>query len=477
MTLSPGSAPPRWATDRDPAAPTYGPAVARVAELLGRPFLPWQRLVADVTGEQLPDGRMRFPTVVLLVPRRAGKTVLTFATLMQRSLTRAGARCWYTAQSGGDAGKTLRDEWLPLVEAGPLDAHVRKRLQNGAEQLRIPSTGARIGIFPPTRTGLHGQDADVVVVDEGWAFPAAHGAVLDAAIGPAQATRTGRQRFVVSAGGDVGSTWLLHLRALGRDAVAAGSCTRDGLAYFEWSADEDVDDLDDPATWARTHPAIGHTIDVEALRSDYATMDRAGFYRGYLNVFTETLAVAAVDPAAWRACRDPEAAAAGRLALAYDVAVDGSWSSIAVASRRPDGVVVVELAKYLPGTADVADEVARMRAAHRASVHAPPDGPVTAVTAELRRRGVDVDELPAGRYATACAELLADVRDGRVAHRGQRPLDLAAAGAAQRQLGDGWAWTRRRSAVDIGPLVAATVAAAAARGVARGTAPLIRLPA
>lgn len=470
--LSLSSAEPRWATPRTPGRPTYGPAVAGVAAQLGRPLMPWQRMVADVSGEVDPDtGRMAYPLVVLVVPRRAGKTVLTLATLLQRGLTRPQARVWYTAQTGGDASKTLRDEWLPLIDGSPFRRHVRRRLSNGSEHVRFPATGSRIGVFTPTRTGLHGQDADTVVVDEAWAFTADHGAVLDAAIGPAQATRTGRQRFVVSAGGDQSSTWLLALRQLGQEAITGDA---GGVAYFEWSADPATDDVDDPAVWARVHPAVGHTIDVEALASDRRVMDRAAFARGYLGIFTETATDSAIDPAEWAACRDTGAAASGRLTCSYDVALDGAMSSVVVASRRPDGTVVAELAHYLPGTADVAATAARMRTEHRAALVAPPDGPVTAVTAELRRLGHDVTELRPAEYAVACQELADAVTNRAVAHRGQRALDLAVAAAARRPVGDGWVWTRRRSTADIGPLVAFTTATHAARSHHRGSAPLIR---
>jgi hypothetical protein len=43
---------------------------------------------------------------------------------------------------------------------------------------------------------------------------------------------------------------------------------------------------------------------------------------------------------------------------------------------------------------------------------------------------------------------------------GQGPLDVAAGDAAERVLGDAWAWDRRSSAVPISPLVAVTVARA-----------------
>lgn len=490
MTGSATWARPRWSTPRDPSCPTLGPAVGRVASRLGMPLLPWQQHVADVMGEvENPDApphlrRMRYPLVVLVVPRRGGKTALTFATSLQRAGMARGRRVWYTAQTGGDAGDTMVNEWLPMLDGTPYAASTRKRLSNGSQGLTIPSRGSRIGIFPPTRKALHGKDADYVTVDEAWSFTDEEGLTLEAAIRPATQTRLGRQVVIVSAGGTAESTWLLRLRDLGRRAVDEGSCRASGLAFVEFTVphvqddsgayrvDPDVD-LDDPAVWADTHPAVGYTIDLDTLRQDRQTMDPATFHRSTLNVFQVDAAERVITAAEWSACRDESAAVDGRVRLAFDVGDDLGWSAITVSSRRPDGRVVTELADYRPGSAWLVDTVKRMRMQHRATLHATGDGPVVEVVETLTGEGVPVDVLGPDRYATACAALLADVRAGRTVHRGQPALDVAVGGATRSIRGDRWVWTRRRSAVDIAPLVAATVSAAAARSGA-SQAPSIR---
>jgi hypothetical protein len=58
----------------------------------------------------------------------------------------------------------------------------------------------------------------------------------------------------------------------------------------------------------------------------------------------------------------------------------------------------------------------------------------------------------------AAAELKDDVLvDGKLAHRGQRVLDDAAAAVGKRQLGDSWAWSRRMSLANTAPLLAMTI--------------------
>jgi hypothetical protein len=60
----------RGGTKRDETRPTDGAIVARTAEMLGKPLLPWQRYVADVAGEiDLPPERTI--TTVWYFPLRA----------------------------------------------------------------------------------------------------------------------------------------------------------------------------------------------------------------------------------------------------------------------------------------------------------------------------------------------------------------------------------------------------------------------
>jgi hypothetical protein len=61
-------------------------------------------------------------------------------------------------------------------------------------------------------------------------------------------------------------------------------------------------------------------------------------------------------------------------------------------------------------------------------------------------------------FSTACAQLLDAVTDRSVRHRGNPELDAAVAAAARRTVGDGWVWSRRLPAVDVSPLVAASLA-------------------
>jgi hypothetical protein len=69
-----------------------------------------------------------------------------------------------------------------------------------------------------------------------------------------------------------------------------------------------------------------------------------------------------------------------------------------------------------------------------------------------------VETVSAREHANACGLLYDMVDQNRLRHLGQPELTAAVKGAAKRPLGDAWAWSRKTSAVDISPLVAATLA-------------------
>ena len=76
----------------------------------------------------------------------------------------------------------------------------------------------------------------------------------------------------------------------------------------------------------------------------------------------------------------------------------------------------------------------------------------------LLQARVQVVEISTADLLRACSSFRLLVREGRLRHRGQQPLDVAVAGAAVRSVGEGWEWSRKVSTVSVSPLVAATLA-------------------
>jgi hypothetical protein len=297
---------PRFATPRDLSRRTIGGGAAAVARALGADPHPWQTDAWDVAGEVLEDPesplgyRMAYPVVCWIVPRRAGKSLGVLATGLSRLATLPLYRARYTAQTRQDAAAVLKDEWLPMVQRSPLSRLYTGRLSNGDERIKLPRNGSQLTVMAPRAGGGVGQYTDLGVIDEAWAFSALQGDAMEGGLRPQMKTRPAPQLWIVSSAGRADSTYLARWRDLGRAGTP-------GLAYVEYSADPDVDDLDDPATLERVHPAIGRTIRLDDVLGDVTTMGRAEYLRHYLGVWPDSEAVESViPPAEWAAGRIPE---------------------------------------------------------------------------------------------------------------------------------------------------------------------------
>lgn len=423
---------------------------------------PWQLVVNDVAGEINDAGTgFQYPIVVLSVPRRAGKTADVLATCCDRMDIALDVRAWYTAQRREDAAKQFRDEWVPMLE--PLEHLYRLRLAQGSEGFRKRRGHSRLQLFPPTETALHGQNADVAVVDEAWWFNVDQGESIEAGIRPAQLTRPWRQLWIVSAGGTIESTWWDHWLTVGADSTP-------GVALFDFGADANASDYDpgNPRIWAESHPSVGYGFPLDALRHEWDTKrDVASFERAYLNVWPRpslATVAAGIDLDIWARAARPELAFDRVDALALDISRDRSSAAIAAAGFHGDRLVV-EVIDHQPGIGWIAAKVKQRKAQSRRRIPVVADSLVAAsIVNELQRAYVDVTAVGATDHARACGTFVDLLTQGVVSHRSQRDLDDAVTAASRRPLGDAWLWSRSRSSGDISPLVAVTLAAAAAHG-------------
>jgi hypothetical protein len=409
----------------------------------------WQRRASDVIGEHDPATALRVhPFVVVTVPRQAGKTTfaLTEAALRCVLPARRPARVWYTAQTG----QAAREKWDELVRAVPASWAVKITRTNGAERIRFPS-GAQLRPFPPTRDALHGEQSDLVIVDEAWTLDTDRGEALMQAIGPTQATRPGAQVLIVSTAGTDSSTFL-------RGLVDRGRAGDPSVTYLEYSIPDDVDplDVDELAGW---HPAVGETIDRAFLDVQAGILaDLPGEYaRAYGNRWTAT-AERVIAPALWARAIAVRPLPPGPPVFAADVAADRSRTAIIACN---DGVL--EVVRSDPGVDWAVPAILELRRKHRpAAVVVDRYGPSAALADQLEGAGVDLFPTSAQTYAAACQSFLDGIGAAppRITYRMAPELDAAVDAAATRPAADGaWVWSRRLATAPICELVAATWAA------------------
>lgn len=448
------SPPARWATPRSDRR-TYGPAVARLSGLLGFPPMPWQRQVLDVALEVDERGEFAYRTVVLTVPRQAGKTTLVTPMVTHRCLTGVDRLAWMTAQTRQHA----RDLFLTgakVLMRSPLASRLTLRRSNGSEELSFP-TGSAYRIFAPVEDALHGPTNHVVVLDEAWSFDDMIGAALMQAIIPTFMT-TGGQLWIISAAGTAQSSWFLEWVEAGRVAVAAGR--RSGLAFFEWSIPDEVDALDLAAV-AAAHPAYGITLRMDALEEAASNLSPGEFARAYGNRWT-TARERVIPFAAWRDVCTSELAELpghGLLAIGFDVDIDETGAAIVGVWADEGGQPRAELIDARPGAAWVPARLDELDRRYRPGMILY-DGmsPAAVLAPALTRLSLPNRPLASAEYASACAAMLRRVQDGTITVTSHPALDASADGAARRNIGDRWGWNRRASLSSSAPLIAMTLA-------------------
>ncbi len=446
--------PPRFSTPRTPSRKTDGAIVARIAAALHTNLMPWQRRVADVALERREDGQLAYREVIVHVPRQQGKSRLLLTLMLARALSQPQQKVRYTAQSGLMARTKLVDDWLPELQSSPLASTFTTRLVNGSEALRFEN-GSRIELVSTSRKSAHGLVVDLALVDEAFALTDNR---MEQSLKPAMVTRPSPQLWVVStAGTPVDSPFLWSKVEAGRQLAAAGLDS--GVAYFEWSASEDAE-IGDPAVWAACMPALGRTVPLEAIESDFASMQPGEFARAYLNQWRAPSSEPVIDAEEWRALADPETPSPRPEVLAIDVSPDRSSACIAGAARTSGGRIHVGVLEHGSGVHWVPDRAAELfRDNSISQVVVDSIGPAAALTQSLEEAHVRRITLTTARQmAEACGMLFDAVKGRTIAHRGTPELTAAVDGARKRQLGDAWAWSRRGSSNDITPLVSVTLA-------------------
>jgi hypothetical protein len=215
----------------------------------------------------------------------------------------------------------------------------------------------------------------------------------------------------------------------------------------------DDEDPADPRAWMLRHPGLGHLpgATVEYLEQVRSTIGAAQFRREYCNLWpTATAGAAVLTPAMWAQVQDDTVGQPGRPCwLGVDITPDRTAAAVAVAWH--DGTHVRTGMLWTGGV----DDVRRVLTDHtrRWGARVVYDPVTTAAIAEpswQRLRTMD--------YLEACSRLVDAVRGHTVRVRPDQALDIAVGSVTTRRVGDGWAWARRRSAADISPLVAVTLA-------------------
>jgi phage terminase large subunit-like protein len=448
---------PPWVT-------SGGDKAVALAGMTGQELDPWQsRLLQGALG-QTASGRFSAPEVGIVIPRQNGKTVVIEVAILS-GIYLQHLQVVYTAHLMATSRRT-RMRIQQLIESTPdLEREVKQiRISNEEQSIELKS-GARVDFVARSGSTARGWSGDMVFMDEAFAVADDHiGALM-----PIMFARPNWQLWYASSAGKPASHALRRIRQRGIEGDP-------GLAYYEWSIDEEVYKANpeavaaSPEMWAKANPSYGIRITGETLALAQRSMDAVEFAREVLGVWDDPRGAPLIDPLSWSRLMDPLSQITGSMVFALDVSPGLETGAIGAAGLREDGLTHIEITGrdgQLDHRRGVDWMVARVVELDElwqpAAWVLDPSGPAGALVTDLIDAGIEIQAVTVREVAHASGAMLKAASSppstSQIRHLGQIELDEAVRAAKKRDVGDGgWAFGRRVTEQDISPLVAVTLA-------------------
>lgn len=427
---------------------------------------PWQVLVLEHGLGERANGKWAAFEVACLVSRQNGKGAILEA-LELAALYLFGERLvLHSAHEFKTCVEAFR-RVLSLIEGNDsLKRRVKKvRTSHGEEGIEL-TTGQRLRFIARSTGSGRGFSGDRVILDEAQHL----GDEQIEALLPTMSAKPNPQLWYTATAGDMDVAPCGPLARVRQRGIRGNDSS---LCYLEWSIDahDDFcptgctvhDNPGDVRSWARANPGLGHRISVEHVAREYASMGPAGFARERLGVGNWPSAEgrwAVITEPQWAALVDPASQPTDPVAFAADVTPDRQFGSIAVAGRRDDGLIHVELVARNAGTAWMVEDLIKLVGKwHPCAVVVDGAGAAGSLIAPLDAAGITVIKPTMREVTQSCGAFWEAAVDAKtLRHLNQGELAAALGGAKKRKLGDSWAWSRTEAGVDISPLVACTLA-------------------
>lgn len=447
-------------------------------DVLRKTLYPWQEWALihslEIVGRLDAEWHFRFRTVLFLISRQNGKTVLSeviasfFLNVLQVDAVFGTSLSLDKAEEVWEA--VINDQESIPELSGDID---RVSRTNGNKRLIL--TGLRqYKVGAPTRRAGRGDSNDLVMLDEvrehrDWETWSAAAASINA--------KPNGLIVCFSNAGDPDSVVLRQLRAqaVGNDAEFGGDVDSSTLGLFEWSAPDGAA-TDDMEALAQANPALGYGLLTErALMANRQTFPEAKFRSECMCQQVETILPAPFPDCAWQNGTDTESFIAGESQIYYgiDLSQDRRWTSIGACGLREDGNWHIELVARRIGTEWAVDWFRERAYKHPMKLAFQSRGAPVAGLAEqictlpgVERCAVEGPDLTNGWnrfYDAVCAGLPDRGGGARIYHLPQPLIDTASKTMQLRQMGGGIELPDRiKSPDDIAPLFACIMAFAAA---------------
>lgn len=452
-----------------PYSQTLGPEVADLAALAGFAPDPEQRLALDLIFALNDQGKSAAFEFAVVVARQNLKTgVFKQAALGWLFITDQRLVVW-SAHEFSTTQEAFRDMAALIEGCSYLSRRVKRIYRgNGDESIELMS-GQRLLFKARTKTGGRGLTGDKVVLDEAFALQPDHmGSLM-----PTLSVRPDPQLVYGSSAGLARSEVLRKIRDRGR----SGNASR--LAYLEWCAEQGLRCQESPCRhefgadgcvldrrdlWKAANPLLGRTRpNGTSLTYEYVAAEREAlppeeFARERMGWWDDpAVGEPAFGPGFWEACATTISPQSPPGSLAVAVSFDLTKAAIAAAAQDGEETHVKPL-QHGPGTGWIVQRAKQLQDQYGPEVLIDGRGPAAMLIEPLQQAGVRLRVVDTREVLDACAGLFDLVRERKVRHQSYDELDAAVTAAVKRDVGDRWAWGRRKSSSDISPLEAVTLA-------------------
>ncbi len=270
----------------------------------GLPFLleAWQeKIIRDIFGTVLPDGRRQYRTVYIEEPRKNGKSALgaAIANKLLYADDEMGAEV-YSAAAEREQAAIVFNVASEMVRQSP-GLMKRSKIIESTKRIVYPDNASFYRVLSAEHATKHGFNAHGVIFDELHAQP---NRKLWDVLTTSGGTRS--QPLVVAlttAGYDRNSIcWEQHQYALD---ILSGKKVNPSFYAVIFAAEQD-DDWTDEKIWHKANPALGTFRSIEEMRNEFIKAKdipayQNTFRRLYLNQWTSQ-EDRWLDMSAWDAC-------------------------------------------------------------------------------------------------------------------------------------------------------------------------------